>query len=133
MEQVWGVSPSGMCSGASWIRTICLSENLDRLCTSCIACFAWQDVLPHTWGSAISPREMKTSCEVLQTVHSKKAMYRSGMTELVRVTMPLIETSLLMSLGSRSRRRSSRPRLKHRTVNRFPPSSSPSVPGWSLR
>ena len=61
IEQVCGVSPSGMCSGASWMRTICLSENLERLCTSCIACLAWHVLLMHTWGSAISPRLMKTS------------------------------------------------------------------------
>ena len=32
MDCVCGVSPSGMCSGASWIRMICLSAKPERLC-----------------------------------------------------------------------------------------------------
>ncbi len=52
-----------------------------------------------------------------RTEHSKKATFMSGMTGVTRVTMPLIITSLSMSIGSRSRSRFSSLSPKARTMN----------------
>ena len=52
-----------------------------------------------------------------RTEHSKKATFMSGMTGVTRVTMPLIITSLSMSIGSRSRSRFSSFRPNARVMN----------------
>ena len=70
----------------------------------CIEFLDLQRARGHSVGSRILPRSSSTVTECPQTLHLKKACFMSGMTGVVRMTSPLMEMSLSMSDGFRSRR-----------------------------
>ena len=94
-----------------------------------IECLVLQ--LGHALGSSTRPFSMSTSTPSPHAWHVNHEVRGSGMTPCVRVTMPLIVTSVSMSLGLRSRMRrnsvSSRlkTRLRMTVVGR--PSGAPSA------
>mmetsp|Transcript_10559 Transcript_10559/g.23867 ORF Transcript_10559/g.23867 Transcript_10559/m.23867 type:complete len:431 (-) Transcript_10559:2-1294(-) len=99
-----GVSPSGMASGVSCMRTCCLSLNVQRLCTSWKLILAAHSGFPHSVGSWMRFRSIVVGSGVYpHREQRKKAALRSGMTFVVRVTMPRMHTSWSMSVGLRSR------------------------------
>lgn len=75
--------------------TICLSENMERLCTSAKLCVVLQFL--HTAGSAMRPRSTSTRVLKAQTWQRKNASCISGMSWDVRITMPLMVMSWSMS------------------------------------
>src|SRR5689334_13122577 len=81
----------------------CLSAKMQRLWTISIEFLLWHKGAVHMAGSLILPRSIVTHFAVLHTAHLKNASFISGMTGVVRITRPLIETSLSISLGSSSR------------------------------
>lgn len=86
-------------------RTICLSENTERLWISAMLWVVWQR--SHTQGSAMRPRSISTWAVWAHTWHWKKASCISGISWDVLITMPLMAMS--WSMSGRRRERSTCP------------------------
>lgn len=82
-------------------RTICLSENTERLWISAMLWVVWQR--SQTQGSAMRPRSISTWAVWAHTWHWKKASCISGMSWDVLITMPLMAMSWSMSARRRER------------------------------
>mmetsp|Transcript_1488 Transcript_1488/g.6218 ORF Transcript_1488/g.6218 Transcript_1488/m.6218 type:complete len:229 (-) Transcript_1488:659-1345(-) len=131
MDTVCGVSPSGIASGVSCILICCLFANTHRLCTSVMVPIDSQSALRHlSGGSFTRPRSTNVKSGASpHTRHLKYAIFRSGITDEHRVTMPRTATSLSMSLGFKSRIARVSFKLNVRTCTRVKSSS----PGGSTR
>lgn len=83
-----GRTRTGHVEGA---RTICLSENTERLWMRAMLWLVWQR--SHTQGSAMRPRSISTRAVWAHTWHWKKASCISGISWDVLITMPLMAMS----------------------------------------
>ncbi|KAH3667548.1 hypothetical protein OGATHE_003071 [Ogataea polymorpha] len=102
-SNVLGIEPVGISLAFSWMRTFCQSKNVDLAMLSVQDAWFSHVGFEQLLGSVYLNVCSTFSMSVLHTSHVNEALYSSGLTSLVRVTVPEMDMSMPMFSALSSR------------------------------